>query len=331
MRARILAVATLPFWALTPANALELSLLGSGALSREMIEDPGNYPLPVGPWSDGAVPALNVTGRVSTQSWRIRARAMTTLQVLDPLEAQLESAGYEILFRCYGQTCGGFDFRFATPVLPAPAMFVDLFDYRFLSARKSGQDGAGPEYVSVLASRSNAAAYVQITHVGAEGSPAPVLRNVGTQPSSQTDAETSSQTQAHSPAQSDPSPIPLEQALETRGHVVLRDLDFSTGKVALGAGPFESLTALAAYLRADPARRVALVGHTDAVGALDGNITLSKQRAAAVRERLIQSHGVPATQIEAQGMGYLSPVAPNLTPEGREANRRVEAVLLNTE
>ena len=30
-------------------------------------------------------------------------------------------------------------------------------------------------------------------------------------------------------------------------------------------------------------------------------------------------------------MGYLAPIAPNLTPEGREANRRVEAVLISTE
>lgn len=34
---------------------------------------------------------------------------------------------------------------------------------------------------------------------------------------------------------------------------------------------------------------------------------------------------------DVDSMGYLSPVAPNTTPEGREANRRVEVVLLNTE
>ncbi|MCR9113710.1 MAG: OmpA family protein, partial [Rhodobacteraceae bacterium] len=39
----------------------------------------------------------------------------------------------------------------------------------------------------------------------------------------------------------------------------------------------------------------------------------------------------PRQQLEAGGMGYLSPLTTNLTPEGREANRRVEAVLLNTE
>ena len=92
-----------------------------------------------------------------------------------------------------------------------------------------------------------------------------------------------------------------------------------------------SLQALAAFLRADPARRVTLVGHTDTVGALDRNIALSKRRAASVLERLVSAHGVPRAQIAAEGMGYLAPIASNLTPEGREANRRVEVVLLNTE
>ena len=48
-------------------------------------------------------------------------------------------------------------------------------------------------------------------------------------------------------------------------------------------------------------------------------------------ERLVSAHGVPRAQLDAEGMGYLSPIAPNLDAAGREANRRVEAVLLNSE
>ena len=84
-------------------------------------------------------------------------------------------------------------------------------------------------------------------------------------------------------------------------------------------------------MRDNPVARIALVGHTDAVGALDGNIALSKRRAASVLERMVSAHGVPRERMDAEGMGYLSPVAPNTTPEGREANRRVEVILLNTE
>ena len=73
------------------------------------------------------------------------------------------------------------------------------------------------------------------------------------------------------------------------------------------------------------------MGHTDTVGGLEANVALSRRRAASVRDRLIERHGVPAEQLEAHGTGYLAPVAPNTTAEGREANRRVEAVLLETE
>jgi len=81
---------------------------------------------------------------------------------------------------------------------------------------------------------------------------------------------------------------------------------------------------------ADESRRVALVGHTDAKGGLETNVALSQRRAASVLERLAGRYKVPRVQMESNGMGYLSPVANNTTREGRDANRRVEAVLLNT-
>jgi OOP family OmpA-OmpF porin len=38
---------------------------------------------------------------------------------------------------------------------------------------------------------------------------------------------------------------------------------------------------------------------------------------------------VTPAQVEAHGIGYLAPIAPNTSPEGRERNRRVEVVLLS--
>jgi len=93
-----------------------------------------------------------------------------------------------------------------------------------------------------------------------------------------------------------------------------------------GAGALERL---AAFLKDQPTVRIALVGHTDSVGSLQPNIALSRSRAAAVRDRLIEIYDIPPAQIEAEGMGYLAPVASNLTAQGREDNRRVEAVLLS--
>jgi OOP family OmpA-OmpF porin len=136
------------------------------------------------------------------------------------------------------------------------------------------------------------------------------------------------------PVLREPSPRSLGDfgaRLEADGRVILSDLSFDTGSAQLGEGSYSSLRALAEYLEANQGRRVALVGHTDAEGSLDGNITLSRRRAGSVLERLVSDYGTRRAQLDAQGMGYLAPIATNLTAEGREANRRVEVIIVSTE
>lgn len=300
------------------APAQDLTLPPGATLTRELRDPADTYFLPVGPYEAGDLPVREIEGRILIQAWRLEAQDITTLQILAPLREQLLAAGYEVLFDCTAQECGGFDFRFETRILPAPDMFVDLFDYRYLAARRTAPEGDGAAYLSVVVSRAGASGYLQITRIAPRDAATGLEVSVPRQ----------------EPALPEPPPGPeasLAQALTGRGHVVLADLSFETGSSALGPGPFASLRELAAFLKADAARRVALVGHTDSTGALDGNIALSRRRAASVLERLVKAHGVPSEQLEAGGMGYLAPVASNLSPAGREANRRVEAVLLNTE
>ena len=294
-------------------HALDLSLPTSATLSAEIIEDPGSYQLPVGPFEESALPSLEIEGRLVQQAWRLEAQSITTLQILTPLRDQLQRDGYETLLDCSGRECGGFDFRFTTRVMPAPDMFVDLLDYRFMSLRQGG-DGASSGYVSLLVSRIGVTAYVQVIHVAPQGS-----------------AGVSVKADARESLPRTIGAQPVAKSLLEQGHVILTDLNFQSGSSELGEGPFASLVDLAAFLKADAALRVALVGHTDTVGGLDPNIALSKRRARSVLERLVTAHDVPRAQLDAEGMGYLAPIAPNLDKAGREANRRVEAVLLNSE
>jgi len=303
----------------SPVLPLDLQLPGNGQLSKQVIRNPDSYLLPVGPWSNGDLPTLEVEGRIVQQAWRIEADGVTTLQLMDSLLKQLADDGFDTLFECYGNNCGGFDFRFGTKVMSAPDMFVDLFDYRFLSAR-----APGPEYVSIFVSKSGPTGYVQIIHAAPEAVEPPQVSPNGAARPVARPGEDSTIT----PAASTQS---IGQSLMSRGRVVLDDLEFDTGSSNLGPGPYPSLQLLADFLKSDDKHRVALVGHTDTVGGLDGNIALSKRRAASVVSRLTETYEVAKSQLEAGGMGYLSPVASNLTPEGRELNRRVEAVLLNVE
>lgn len=292
-----------------PAWALDLTLPANARVTAETVTDPDSYALPTGPFEAGRLPVRPLEGRVARRAWRLDGQDQTTLQLFAPLREQIEAAGYNVLFECADAACGGFDFRFETEVLPAPAMYVSLADFRFLAARKGAQD-----HLSLLVSRTGNAGFVQMVRVtGPDAAPV----SVTTRPVTSVVAVNSADG--------------LGAQLVSQGFAVLPDLEFATGSSELSEGSYASLTALAAFMRDNAQARIALVGHTDAVGALDGNIALSKRRAASVLERLVAEHGIERDRMAAEGMGYLSPVAPNTTPEGREANRRVEVILLNTE
>ncbi|KVO24210.1 hypothetical protein WL51_15595 [Burkholderia ubonensis] len=72
--------------------------------------------------------------------------------------------------------------------------------------------------------------------------------------------------------------------------------------------------------------RVAVTGHTDAVGSDTSNLQLSQQRADAVAGYL-RERGLRADTFVVTGRGKADPVASNATAEGRAGNRRVEIVL----
>ena len=299
----------------TAVFSADLSLPLNAKLTTQTSNGTAVYSAPIAPYSQGILPSFEIKGRVTKQAYRVNAEGLKPQQLLEPIEDSLAEAGFEFLFKCADRFCGGFDFRFATEVLTAPDMFVDLFDYSFLTAR--GESG---EYVTVLTSRDASAGYIQIIQVTPEG--ASLLT---TQTSAAIKAE------PVVPLRSPLTAGSIADRLESIGRAVLADLTFKTGSSDLGEADFASLAELAAYLRENPDRKIALVGHTDTVGSLSGNIALSKRRAASVRTRLASKHGIAAARMQAEGMGYLSPITTNLTDEGREENRRVEVILLNTE
>ncbi|WP_375688169.1 OmpA family protein [Pseudooceanicola sp. LIPI14-2-Ac024] len=294
------------------AQGLELSLPAAAVSTAQEDSAPDTFALPIGPYADGELPVIATEGRVLRQAWRIPSQGLTTQQLMAPLKEQALAAGFQPILDCEAQGCGGFDFRHAAEVLEAPAMHVDLFDYRVFTAGRG--DGDEAAHLMLLVSRSSAAGYVQLVLITPDDTPGLSLLPAPAAP-------------ADAPGAADATP--LAQALERQGHVVLPDLDFGTGSSELTDLGYASLAELARYLRDNPDRRVALVGHTDTEGALDGNIALSRLRAQSVMTRLVEKHGVAQGQLDAEGMGYLAPIDSNLTPEGRERNRRVEAVLLN--
>lgn len=111
------------------------------------------------------------------------------------------------------------------------------------------------------------------------------------------------------------------------GHVAVYGIYFDTGLAALKPESAPALAEIAKLLAAQPDLKLRLVGHTDAVGALDFNMKLSQARAEAAMAALTSQHGVSASRLTAHGVGPLAPVASNAAEDGRAKNRRVELVV----
>lgn len=295
------------------AMTLEFPATATSAASEH--EALSSYELPIGPAEAEKIPTLNVEGQVHLEAWHMDIASVTTLQLLAPLRDQLTEAGFDILFECDTQACGGFDFRYGARLLPEPAMHVNLGDFRYLSAVQEGEEG--PMHLGLLVSRAGEQGFVHLVQVGTAD---PVTLDTGITASTKSVSTT---------------PVlqtgEIGATLEIAGRVVLGDLAFASGSSQLDEGDYGSLVELADYLLANPKKRIVLVGHTDAEGGLDGNIALSKKRATSVQTRLVEELGVPTDQVAAEGVGYLVPVASNQTTDGRDLNRRVEAILSTTE
>ena len=304
--------------------ALAIDLAPPARVTATTTEAPGSYLVPLGPWTAAGIPGQEVEGTVTRTAWSLPLDGQTTLALLDTLRQKMRDEGFVTVFDCADDGCGGFDFRYGTPVLPEPAMHVDLGDYRFVSARREGTDGT--DWLTLLVSRSQAEGHVQVVTVAPLGTPPPARPAAVSQP------EPAVTTTPSETVTAPPVAAGAENGdLVARGSVVLEGRACHSGQAALTDPAAPALQDLADWLKAQPGRRVTLVGHTDASGSLAANVTLSRQRAAAVRQVLIDRYGIPAAQVSAEGVGPLAPRASNETDEGRAQNRRVEAVLAPTQ
>ncbi|NRP14217.1 putative lipoprotein YiaD [Aliiroseovarius sp. xm-m-379] len=105
-----------------------------------------------------------------------------------------------------------------------------------------------------------------------------------------------------------------------------QDILFATDSAVVNPGLRSDLGALARNLLNYPNSAVEVIGHTDNVGDAGYNLALSQRRAASVASVLFQN-GVPSSRVVTIGRGESRPVASNLTPEGRQQNRRVEIII----
>lgn len=102
---------------------------------------------------------------------------------------------------------------------------------------------------------------------------------------------------------------------------------FDSGKADLRPEATPALDSLADFLLKYPEIVLGISGHTDNVGTEEYNQELSESRAKAVQNYL-KIKGIRADHLRARGFGESRPIADNNTDSGRQANRRVECIVL---
>jgi outer membrane protein OmpA-like peptidoglycan-associated protein len=102
---------------------------------------------------------------------------------------------------------------------------------------------------------------------------------------------------------------------------------FNSGKSSFQKQTIPVLQAITAILKEYPTAKFSLEGHTDNTGSDALNQTLSEERAAAVKNFLVEN-GIDASRLSSKGFGESMPVDSNKTAKGKANNRRVEVKLV---
>jgi outer membrane protein OmpA-like peptidoglycan-associated protein len=227
----------------------------------------------------------------------------TTLEVYRNYEKALADAGFETLFACKNNDCGGRDFSMV--VIPYDGLMSDNYnDQRFLAAKLSRPEGT---------------AYVSLYIVKAYNIGGPKKDNVYVQLDIVEAA----------PMETDKVTVDADaigKGLDAEGHIAIYGIYFDTDSDKLKPESDAALAEIGKLMKARPELELLVVGHTDNQGKLNYNMDLSKRRAASVVKALTEGHGVDASRLTPAGVGFLAPVASNRGDEGRALNRRVELV-----
>ena len=103
--------------------------------------------------------------------------------------------------------------------------------------------------------------------------------------------------------------------------------EFDIDKAEIRPEYKDEIATVGNFMKQYPTTTAVIEGHTDNVGNPEYNLDLSKRRAQSVVDYLVDNYGIERSRLEARGFGMARPIAANSTDEGRQANRRIEAII----
>lgn len=234
----------------------------------------------------------------------------SSLEILRNYQSALEAAGFEILFTC-GDDCGNhFSVFLYGPMemrirkTPTSGGAFDMpQDVRYLAARLV--DDKRTVHIALLTAFDNGFGDLS-------KQPVTLLQII--------ESKTMDTGMVTVDAEA------IGKGIDTTGHMAIYGVLFDTNSANIQSESAPVLGEIAKLLRGRPSLNILVVGHTDNQGEFDYNMNLSSQRANSVTRYLVEELGIEGNRMRSAGVGYLSPVATNDSPDGRARNRRVELV-----
>ena len=279
------------------------------------VRDFDEYTLPLGPAVKDAgrrVPSKKETleGKITRILYR-GPEGRSTLEILRNYQAALESAGFETLFTCADKECG-FLFHW---------IFYHEREQLLLNTKTSGSAFAIPQnlrYVAAKGSVGGATVHVSVLVAFDAG-----FSKLSKRPVTLLEVVES---QAMDTGMVTVKAAAMAKGIDATGHIAIYGVYFDTDSADIKPESSATLEEMSKLLQSRPSLKLQVVGHTDSQGGYEHNMDLSRRRAEAVLTSLVSRYGVDSGRLMAAGVGPLSPVASNDTPEGRTKNRRVELV-----
>ncbi|WP_460219833.1 OmpA family protein [Psychroserpens sp. MEBiC05023] len=120
--------------------------------------------------------------------------------------------------------------------------------------------------------------------------------------------------------------VDLRRKLISEGKISTNGILFNSGSSTIQSQSYGIIRQISQVLQQDNSITLKIVGHTDADGSDDTNMKLSKTRAKAVKQALIEVYKIDANRLLSDGKGESEPIGDNTSPEGKAQNRRVEFI-----
>lgn len=244
--------------------------------------------------------SLKVAGKITDIRYDA-PKDRSALEIISNYEASLTSKGFETLYSCANETCfkgnaSAYRFSFAGGDSAINRRYGDGVRYILSKAAKP----AGDTYAAIFVGESRAGPLVHVIAADIKPMQDGQIAFV--------DAGA------------------MAQSLAASGHVTLYGIQFDFDRAEIKPDSRPTLDEIGKFLKANVSISLVVTGHTDAKGAFDYNIDLSRRRAAAVADDLSAHYGISAQRLTAFGAGMSSPIASNDDEAGRTKNRRVELV-----